>query len=489
MISIFTLIYFLVDENKKDDLEQKSPTGKDQSQDQERRGSKRKHTSSQDNTGCVQDMVAVEPSSPTNSLALLYQSAVNDDTNTLNHIYNDDLKYNGEKQRVDTKNSRRKMERPRKRKRESDTEIENQIDPIIEVDNPVSIETMLNGNSGEPTVQENGASLSVTGSSHSSLPASPQDIVNKLKSPAPEDLSLKASHINSVSSPAQSNNATPNLSDTSTEKWPNTSTSTNSDVYPEVSTSTSSVRDLEEAMNKHLPALSSDTVEHLRTGFHGDYASAQGLLGFHKHKSTIQWIGSQHSQTPEMTATHLLRTLYANRESVIRTNVYNPRPQYYADMQPSLLTPPGPGTESSPFTTPQVNQAKTPPSTYGIMPAGYSSNPISVTMSAGNLSEPYSMTPPSSVSPQDKYCAPYSDQCHAEAQIRSYTDGTNLSIPVKPQAYPLPAHANAHMSAYDRSAQYSGGNYYPSSGSFAAYSHASNPTPAHYRDATKNCTW
>ena len=113
--------------------------------------------------------------------------------------------------------------------------------------------------------------------------------------------------------------------------------------------------------------------------------------------------------------------------------------------------------------------------------------PISVTMA--NMSESYSMTPPSSVSPNDKYtshASPFVDQLHAEgSQYRQYGD-TSLTMPIKPQAYPLPAHANTHMSVYERgvsaATQYAATGYYGTAGfPTAAYSHSSSPSP--YRDS------
>lgn len=77
----------------------------------------------------------------------------------------------------------------------------------------------------------------------------------------------------------------------------------------------SSVKDLENAMSKHLP---SPVNSNATTDF-----STDALLKQHQDKgSTIQWIGHPnhhyHQQTSPMPATALLRQLYANRESVIR---------------------------------------------------------------------------------------------------------------------------------------------------------------------------
>lgn len=77
----------------------------------------------------------------------------------------------------------------------------------------------------------------------------------------------------------------------------------------------SSVKDLENAMSKHLPSPVNSSAN---TDF-----STDALLKQHQDKgSTIQWIGHPnhhfHQQTSPMPATALLRQLYANRESVIR---------------------------------------------------------------------------------------------------------------------------------------------------------------------------
>lgn len=419
--------------DNKDD-QGKSPAQRDKSKEEERR---HKHVSScSQGNGSVD--VAEEAVSPASSLGLLYHSSGESDDH-LSHIYDDDAA----KQRLDTKNSRRKMERPRKRKRESEGD-----------------DLDLNKNGADDVPHENGTS---NGTSQSSMPCSPQSSdfqasANKIKSPAPEDLSVKTGHSpHPTRSPMTNGTGLSGLA-AATE------------MYADPATSTSSVRDLEEVMNKHLPALPADS-DHLRAGFHPDYSQA---MLFQKHKSTIQWIGSQHATTPEgHPATNLLRSIYANRESVIRTNVYNPRPQYYGDMQGSLLTPPGGAADFGSG----VNQGKN--SSYGLM-SGYGSNPISVTMSAANLTEPYSMTPPSSVSPQDKYGSTFPDQCHMDSSQLRYADH---HMPIKPQAYPLPAHANGHM-AYDRStAQYASAGYYPTPSPYY------NTSSTHYRDATKNATW
>lgn len=86
----------------------------------------------------------------------------------------------------------------------------------------------------------------------------------------------------------------------------------------------SSVKDLENAMSKHLPSPvpnNGNNNNNTTTDF-----SADALLKQQQQQdkgSTIQWIGAHahnafHQQTAPMPATALLRQLYANRESVIR---------------------------------------------------------------------------------------------------------------------------------------------------------------------------
>jgi hypothetical protein len=466
-------------------------------------------SSSQDNPNspCDPD---IDPSSPSGSLFLQYGHDSNASKDGM--LLSDDMRM-GDKHEV--KNSRRKMDRPRKRKRESDSDTENVVDNSIDVESD-PIDQILNSRS--PADEDSSSSRAAAASNHGLASSrSPDSTANaalanasrglttsKLKSPVPEDLSVKSSseagNSGELRSPTShsmtQSNRTVCIGDSSdiADKWQMNSSS--GEGYTETNV-TSSVRDLEEVMNKHLPAVSSDT-DPLRSSLHTDYHS-QSVLNFHqKHKSTIQWIGapSPHSATQDhLSASALLRTLYVhNRESVIRTNVYNPRPQYYGDMQATLLTPPGstnePYKDASHFSSVPLNPpARTPPSTYPGVMGSYPTNPISVTMSP-NLTDTYSMTPPSSVSPQDKYTLPsYGDQCDT-SQFRQYSlDGASHTIPIKPQAYPLPAHANAHnvMSSFDRT-QYGAPAYYGATGGFGAYNHAASPTPAHYRETVKN-TW
>lgn len=91
-----------------------------------------------------------------------------------------------------------------------------------------------------------------------------------------------------------------------------------SDVMGAANHHESSVKELENAMSKHLPSPINNN-NNTTTDF-----SADSLLKQDQDKSsTIQWIGAHHhspyhQQPAPMPATALLRQLYANRESVIR---------------------------------------------------------------------------------------------------------------------------------------------------------------------------
>ena len=376
------------------------------------------------------------------------------------------------------------MDRPRKRKRDSDSDCEEGVENHV-ISQSLSIDSILGTNHMEASQRENGAmtaaaAIAATGtdSAHSSVPTSPQELSSKIKSPVPEDLSMKSSHPAAVQSPSTQ---------------PHTPTSTNSDKhgqansdsYSEVGAVTSSVRDLEEVMNKHLPAIQQES-DQLRTGFHSDFSSSQSALAFQKHKSTIQWIGSQQPTGEQLVATNFLRHLYASRESVIRSNVYNPRPQYYGDMQSNLLTPPASDSyKDQAFSTSPLTSAAKSPSTYAVMPT-YTTNPITVAMSTPMAEGYVNMTPPSSVSPQEKFQSPFADQCFTDgvsSPYRQYQENSH-PMPIKPQAYPLPAHA--HPTSYDRSnTQFASPSYYGHAPGFPTYNHVPSPNSSQYRDATK----
>ena len=521
----------------KDRQERKSPPHSDRDlMDHGRRGDKRKHPGhGGDSHTASHDLLDLHPASPTDPLHLIchnHHSDVNDNSNSMLNGPDDGC-YGDRHKLHDSKNSRRKSDKPRKRKRESDSETEPQLDyPGVGVDASGCIDSLLSGGDmpvleAVSTTEHQDTALvpQATGTSaRTCMSPSAADVrAVRRKSPSPEDLSVRpltspspvSQHqtLPRVLSPITTTTCTPSIDSQPSQQqqqqpqqqpqqqqqqtWA-TPTSLGPDtVQGEMTTgSGSSVRDLEEVMNKHLPSLPADDQQMRAPGVHSDYNNSTSLQ---KQRSTIQWIGSQHATT-DASATNWLRTLYANRESVIRTANMYPRPQYYRpDMQTSLLTPPGSTTDPYKDTTaysstgaPGLAQSKTPPASYGLMPE-YAA-PISVTM-ASNMAETYSMTPPSSVSPQDKYpthTAPFGEQLHMEhSQYRGYTptDNSLSGMPIKPQAYPLPAHCNSHMSVYDRASAvtsaYPTTAYYGTSTGFPYNNHMASPSSP-FRDATKN---
>jgi neuronal PAS domain-containing protein 1/3 len=173
-----------------------------------------------------------------------------------------------------------------------------------------------------------------------------------------------------------------------------------------------SVRDLENAMSKHLPSPTSSN--------HATDFSTNSLLKIQdKEASPSAWNSAAPfagQQTPSvMPASSLLKQLYANRESVIRAAT---RPSYvYSDG--ALPTPPGEYPPEG-YPTPTNFSA-----------AGYTSN--SVEYNNNN------MTPPGSVSPRDlsnmssNKSVPNYDYNHYPPA----NETTVLQLPLKPQPYAI----------------------------------------------------
>nr|XP_026497497.1 protein trachealess isoform X1 [Vanessa tameamea] len=210
------------------------------------------------------------------------------------------------------------------------------------------------------------------------------------------------------------------------------------------STDATSVRDLENAMSKHLPSVALDGKEiaHRPTDF-----STDALLKQQQQKSTIQWIGTQnhhlnhlnrqipgnHTSTP---ASALLRQLYANRESVIRSNFLGDgRTGYYSSDGQSGPLPTPPGSEGS---------------GYGEQ-LGHKGTDIGSLAYGGYADYHSAMTPPGSVSPRDKqqYALPYDNSAYSEALRHPYLG--EAPLPLKPQAYSAVPGALDYASSLDQS--------------------------------------
>lgn len=194
----------------------------------------------------------------------------------------------------------------------------------------------------------------------------------------------------------------------------------------ETPTSTS-VKDLENAMSKHLPACKSPT--HQPTDFSTDALLKQ------QQRTTIQWIGAHHQQLQQqgpLPASALLRQLYANRESVIRANVHGITAGSSAR----------PASSTSYYgSEPQVGTLPTPPGSEGS--SSYSDHQFLLSQHQnystgyGGMDYHSAMTPPSSVSPRDKHQqlhggVAFDTPVYQDVLRHQYPDGP---LPLKPQVY------------------------------------------------------
>lgn len=174
--------------------------------------------------------------------------------------------------------------------------------------------------------------------------------------------------------------------------------------------SESSVRDLENAMSKHLPSPSSNHAT--------DFSTNSLLKHQEKESSWNSNTSFQEQPPPVMPASTLLKQLYANRESVIRAAT---RPNYvYTESGAPIPTPPGEY-----------------PSAEGYSSAYPSSYPVNSTVEYNNNN----MTPPGSLSPRDLS----SLGSKVTTAVGSYdynhyppsSDATVLQLPLKPQPYSI----------------------------------------------------
>ncbi|CAB0021052.1 unnamed protein product, partial [Nesidiocoris tenuis] len=207
------------------------------------------------------------------------------------------------------------------------------------------------------------------------------------------------------------------------------------------------VKELEQAMSKHLPPPPQDKTSAVAQQ-HTDF-STDALLKA-QQRSTIQWIGAlqqQHAPGPgggPLPASTLLRQLYANRESVIRANVTTRGGGYYGpDMIGPLPTPPGSEGSGGAYGGPQDYNALYP-------------NYSAAAAAAAAVEYHSAMTPPSSVSPRDKHqpaagpimttgfdSPPVGGPYATHDMLRSsYLD---QPLPLKPQPY---AHHHLDPSSY-----------------------------------------
>ncbi|XP_051157483.1 protein trachealess isoform X3 [Leptopilina boulardi] len=245
-----------------------------------------------------------------------------------------------------------------------------------------------------------------------------------------------------------------------------------------------SVKDIEQAMSKHLPGASltkpDSPAMHQPTDF-----STDALLKQQQQRSTIQWIGAHHhlghpssqqSSAPSLPASALLRHLYAtNRESVIRANVQGITSSgtrtpssggYYTDTAQNGPLPTPPGSEgSSTYGEHQfVLAAHNQKGSVGTSNSDAFTSLVSYSSAGGYAVDYHSaMTPPSSVSPRDKQQQQQQQQQLHSASVVSSYESTIYGdpvlrhqyepaqpLPLKPQVYS----AAVHPTALDAAAAY-----------------------------------
>lgn len=225
-------------------------------------------------------------------------------------------------------------------------------------------------------------------------------------------------------------------------------------VLPESKTE-SSVKDLENAMSKHLPAT---------TDF-----STDTLLKQQQEKTNrdaLQWIGHNthfHQQAP-MPASALLRQLYANRESVIRATTSRPGAgSFYSDSMQSTALPTPPGSESSYESQFNLQHSQKPSDAFTNLVSAYGSYPSA-------MEYQNAMTPPASVSPRDSSAKVHSTH-NTNYEYGSYIDNGDSTLPplpLKPQAYSAAA-AAMHHGAIDGYSGIEQSQYFPHPTGFHLY--------------------
>ena len=286
--------------------------------------------------------------------------------------------------KIDLKNSRRKTDKPRKRKRDSKEKQQQQhnsdVTEKLDQDEPMSDkqrkgcevradQTMEEGRSDQnqfcaPSVEKN-LELPVTRQVTSDTTDCRNDDADAMQTCA---LNATSASCNAASTVVDSSNMT--------------------------SSCTSSVRHLEEVMNKHLPSPLSGATH------------AQSQAGLSKRLSP-QWGGvtglgaGAAVAENDLIASNFLRSLYANRESVIKGSSGNmhcsSNVRGHFDNHNALLTPPDHSTEHAHLS--RVNKT----SVAQLNGLGYAHNPLFAAMTGADMSDSFAMTPPSSVSPQEKY--------------------------------------------------------------------------------------
>ena len=276
----------------------------------------------------------------------------------------------------ENKASRRKTDRPRKRRRDCDSDDEMASDPF-------------NRSHGSDKSVENVLERSFDSSDAVNLTAFDKDplsasLTKESAAESPEDLSVRTTCDRNSSADAIQNMY--KLTESRTETH---------------GTGSHSVRELEKIMTKHFPPGNRDKTHSVN------------IPDVQKQKSTIQWIGSSSAMsTDNMAASAFLRQLYTSRESVIRSNHGRPC-VYNGDISSlNMLTPPGTELFKDPLqlNIPQIT-------VHNRSPMSISQSPDAI---VGSASDAFSMTPPSSVSPQEKVTSPFHDNTMTDHVMMQY---------------------------------------------------------------------
>lgn len=313
------------------------------------------------------------------------------------------------------KNSRRKMDRPRKRQRgslDSDSLIFSDSYGA-EVSSPGHIiQRQLSCSS----LMHNHNNVSSPVDDYHSQSASPK-CLEDYGMPAPEDLSLRSLGARQENMTNRKNcwNSPCGADQNGNRNMP-------------------SVKFLEDVMNKHLPnlsQLSNHDVKQSSASLSDDITNG-GIVSnsMNKQQSPIQWTGTESETHP---ASNLLRTLYAKRESVIRSS-NNSRSLSMESTALNMLTPPGNDgfKEQLTLNIPQISvNAKG-----SVLPSYTSASHQTVS----TVNESFNMTPPSSVSPTEKLVSPFGMEGnfdHVSAVCGSLTHVTSPPVTLKSQTFPL----------------------------------------------------
>ncbi|XP_059161157.1 neuronal PAS domain-containing protein 3-like isoform X2 [Physella acuta] len=272
---------------------------------------------------------------------------------------------------LDSKNKRRKMDNPRKRKR-SNSDCAEPSDKALNLTRTGGVKPAITDTSSNVMTSGQLTDGSLTerrGPGVSTFSLHPDHVTSS----SPEDLSMKrtSSDRNIIQ---HSSSLFPGVaSPTSLFPGPTSPNSLKKPMLDKDPTSIagSSVQELEAAMNRHLPALTTVADTSLPADGHSltnplTTSSAKSFAGSGISSSvapTPSW-GQKPPGADMLTASNFLRSLYANRESVIKTSSRAQTQFLNPDPPTSLLTPPEPDPSTYKDSTNTYPYAKSDPFNY-----------------------------------------------------------------------------------------------------------------------------